>query len=72
MIQKFFTRLESFGENGQDFSVYCALIVDGVIIQNESGLIHAFAVLNEERASNAAKSVHERYVQLLRKPNAME
>ena len=65
--QRFFTRLENPEGNGQDFIVYNALIIDGVIKATESGMIHSFKMLNAERSSNAAKSVHERYVELMRK-----
>jgi len=64
--QRFFTKLEKSSDNGQDFVVYNAMIVDGHIQMTENGLIHSFKALSEEKASNAAKSVHERYVELMK------
>ena len=63
--QRFFTRLES--GDGYDFYVYNAMIVDGVVKSTESGLVHSFQLMNKDKASNAAKSVHERYVELMKK-----
>jgi len=62
--QRFFTRLES--GDGYDFVIYNSVIIDGVVKATESGLIHSFKMMNKEKASNAAKSVHERYVELMK------
>ena len=64
--QCFFTQIKP-SVTGTLFRIYNCFIEEGKVMDEDNGVIQAFIPMTEEKMSNAAKSVHERYVELMRK-----
>jgi len=62
--QRFFTQIKP-SVTGTLFRVYNCVLEEGKVVAEDNGMIQAIIPLSEEKMSNAAKSVHERYVELM-------
>jgi len=64
--QRFFTQIKP-SATGTLFRIYNCVLENGEVVDEDNGVIQSFTPMNEDKMSNAAKSVHERYVELMKK-----